>query len=36
MDDEIEMYSESESESDEAINIYIEQLEENIDDLKNK
>ena len=32
MDDEIDMYSETES--DEAINIYIEQLEENIDDLK--
>ena len=34
MDDEISIFSETES--DEAINIYIEQLEENIDDLKNK
>ena len=32
MDDEISIYSETES--DDAINIYIEQLEENIDDLK--
>ena len=34
MDDEISIFSETET--DEAINIYIEQLEENIDDLKNK
>jgi hypothetical protein len=32
MDDEISIFNETES--DEAINIYIEQLEENIDDLK--
>ena len=32
MDDEISIFSETES--DDAINIYIEQLEENIDDLK--
>ena len=34
MDDEISIFSETES--DDEINIYIEQLEETIDDLKNK
>ena len=34
MDDEISMYSETES--DEAINIYVEQLEEKVEHYKNK
>ena len=34
MDDEISMYSETES--DEAINIYVEQLEEKVEYYKNK
>ena len=35
MDDEISMYSETESD-DEAMNIYVEQLEEKIEYYKNK
>ena len=34
MDDEISMYSETES--DEAVNIYVEQLEEKVEHYKNK
>ena len=34
MDDEISMYSETES--DEAMNIYVEQLEEKVEHYKNK